>query len=118
MASQGTLRDLWLLAPEDRLCAREQAKAWALREAWHADGKGTYGLHAFVASRVRKTLRGKPVGSHPTSVSIKEFFDKGFPFISIGNDLHHGLTQGLAHLKAIEEIPTSTWKHRSSGINP
>ena len=72
MASQGTLRDLWLQAPEDRLCAREQAKAWALRESWWADGKGDYGLHAFVASKVCKTRDGKPTGPHPTRASIKE----------------------------------------------
>ena len=34
------LCDLWLSAPEGKLCAREQAKAWAFREAWRAEGKG------------------------------------------------------------------------------
>ena len=44
------LSDLWLVAPEGKLCAREQAKAWALREAWRAEGKGAYGLLSFVAA--------------------------------------------------------------------
>ena len=48
MASQATLRELWLQGPEDRLCGREQAKAWALREVWLAEGKGEYGLCTFV----------------------------------------------------------------------
>ena len=33
-------------------------------------------MHAFIASRVRKTKRGVAKGDHPTSASIKEFFDK------------------------------------------
>ena len=46
-----------------RLCGREQAKAWALREVWKEDGKTTYGMHAFVASRVRKTKNGIAKGA-------------------------------------------------------
>jgi hypothetical protein len=34
MPSQEELRDFWLRAPEGKLCGREQAKAWALREVW------------------------------------------------------------------------------------
>lgn len=41
MASQEDLASLWLEAPEGKLCGREQAKAWALREVWRADEKGT-----------------------------------------------------------------------------
>merc|ERR1712048_1081024 len=39
----------------------------------------------------------------------KEFLDKGFPFISIGNDLHHCLTQTLAHTAKLEEIAGGKW---------
>ena len=35
---------------------------------------------------------------------VGEFLDKGFTFISIGNDLHHMLTQAGAHIQAIEGI--------------
>jgi len=35
---------------------------------------------------------------------VGEFLKKGFPLISIGNDLHHLLTQADSHLKKIEEI--------------
>ena len=65
MANQNDCKTFWLGGPDDRLCAREQAKAWALREVWMADGKGTYGLHAYVAGKVRKTKNGKPNGDHP-----------------------------------------------------
>ena len=36
---------------------------------------------------------------------VQEFLDKGFTFISLGNDLHHGLTQGCAHLGALANAP-------------
>ena len=56
MASQDDMRALWLEAPEGKLCGREQAKAWALREVWRADGRSDYGMHLFVAiyARIRK----------------------------------------------------------------
>ena len=68
------LRDAWLAGPEGRLCGREQAKAWALREIWRADGKSAYGMLAFVAARVRKTAHGKPGREAPTAEAMKEFF--------------------------------------------
>ena len=36
----------------------------------------------------------------------------------LGNDLHHGLTQGCKYLAAVEDIPTCSWKHKPSGLNP
>ena len=88
--SHDALREYWLGGPEDRLCAREQAKAWALREMWLAQDKSTYGLYSFIASKVRKTKNGKPTGDHPHSNSIQELFakvdgdDEWFPGKSIG----------------------------------
>ena len=76
MATQEALKNFWLQAPEDRLCAREQAKAWALRELWREEGKGDYGLYSWVAGKVKKTKNGKPNGDNPTNTSMKEFFDK------------------------------------------
>ena len=32
---------------------------------------------------------------------VTEFLDKGFNFISVGNDLHHALTQNFAHKEAL-----------------
>lgn len=46
---------------------------------------------------------------------VKEFLDKGFNFISIGNDLHHILTQSGSHMKAIET--DSNWKRHQNGLN-
>ena len=34
------LRELWLGGQDDRLCAREQAKGWALREVWFCPRHG------------------------------------------------------------------------------
>jgi 4-hydroxy-2-oxoheptanedioate aldolase len=35
---------------------------------------------------------------------VGEFLEKGFPFISIGNDLHHVLTQAGAYVADMEKI--------------
>jgi len=35
---------------------------------------------------------------------VAEFLGKGFTFISVGNDLHHVLTQSATHVKNLEEI--------------
>ena len=70
------LRAAWLAGPEGRLCGREQAKAWALREMWLAEKKPAYGMLAFIAARVRKTVRGKPGREAPTPEAIAEFFSK------------------------------------------
>ena len=48
-----------------------------------------------------------------------EFLDKGFAFISIGNDLHHVLTQAGAHVRAIEAIKPAKgepWQRRPSAL--
>ena len=65
MTSQEDLAALWLNAPEDRLCGREQAKAWALREVWRADGKGKHGMLTFIASKLQKTKDSLPQGDPP-----------------------------------------------------
>jgi 4-hydroxy-2-oxoheptanedioate aldolase len=46
---------------------------------------------------------------------VAEFLEKGFRFISIGNDLHHILTQADAHVKALQGI-SSNWKPRPSAL--
>jgi len=57
MFSQDERRALWLQAPEGKLCGREQAKAWALREVWRAEGKGDYGMYLFIVGKVKKMSR-------------------------------------------------------------
>jgi 4-hydroxy-2-oxoheptanedioate aldolase len=42
-----------------------------------------------------------------------EFLDKGFTFISIGNDLHHVLTQAGAHVGELEKIAKEKGKNWS-----
>ncbi|HMF75659.1 MAG TPA: aldolase/citrate lyase family protein [Bryobacteraceae bacterium] len=41
---------------------------------------------------------------------VGEFLDKGFTFISVGNDLHHVLTQAAAYLKDMDAITAATGK--------
>jgi hypothetical protein len=76
MSQESSLRTAWLGAADGRLCVREQAKAWALREVWQDEGKPAYGMFTWIASRVKTTLNGKPVGPSPDRTSIREFFDK------------------------------------------
>ena len=50
---------------------------------------------------------------------VGEFLEKGFPFISIGNDLHHILTQAGAYVKDIETVSQkngSPWTRRPSAL--
>ncbi len=42
---------------------------------------------------------------------VGEFLDKGFPLISLGNDLHHILTQATAYVKDVEEVSKEKGKH-------
>lgn len=50
---------------------------------------------------------------------VGEFLDKGFTFVSVGNDLHHVLTQTGAHVQALEAIAKEkgkTWARRPSAL--
>jgi 4-hydroxy-2-oxoheptanedioate aldolase len=50
---------------------------------------------------------------------VGEFLDKGFTFISIGNDLHHILTQTGAHVAALEGIGAEKgkpWSRRPTNL--
>ncbi len=42
---------------------------------------------------------------------VGEFLEKGFTFISIGNDLHHVLTQATAYVKDMESIAAEKASH-------
>ena len=90
MTSQEALKTFWLEAPEGKLCGREQAKAWALREVWQAEGKSKYGLLSFVASKLKKQQDGEPKGEAPCVNTVKEFFEK----IDEDPDWHPGKHSG------------------------
>jgi 4-hydroxy-2-oxoheptanedioate aldolase len=50
---------------------------------------------------------------------VGEFLEKGFTFISVGNDLHHVLTQASAYVKDMEEIAKSkgkSWARRPTAL--
>ncbi|MCU0247586.1 MAG: HpcH/HpaI aldolase/citrate lyase family protein, partial [Bryobacter sp.] len=50
---------------------------------------------------------------------VGEFLEKGFTFISIGNDLHHVLTQAGAYMKDLSGITKEkgkTWSPRASAL--
>jgi 4-hydroxy-2-oxoheptanedioate aldolase len=46
---------------------------------------------------------------------VAEFVGKGFTFISIGNDLHHILTQAGAHVADLEKVAPA-WKRRPTAL--
>ena len=48
------LKDAWLNGRADRLGAKGEALAWALRKAWYAHGNDDYGLLRFVSENVEK----------------------------------------------------------------
>jgi 4-hydroxy-2-oxoheptanedioate aldolase len=50
---------------------------------------------------------------------VGEFLEKGFPFVSVGNDLHHILTQATAYVKDIEGISQDkgkAWSRRPTNL--
>jgi 4-hydroxy-2-oxoheptanedioate aldolase len=51
---------------------------------------------------------------------VGEFLEKGFPFISVGNDLHHILTQATTYVKDVELISrekgTAHWTRRPTAL--
>jgi 4-hydroxy-2-oxoheptanedioate aldolase len=50
---------------------------------------------------------------------VGEFLEKGFPFISVGNDLHHILTQAGAYVKDVETVSKEkgkVWARRDTAL--
>ena len=50
---------------------------------------------------------------------VGEFLEKGFTFISIGNDLHHLVTQAGAYVNDMEKIASDkgkNWKRRPTAL--
>ena len=76
-SSQEALQSAWLLAKDGYLCAWEQAKAWALREAWLAEGKSDQAGHRLhVAGLLQKSLGGKPRGGSPSAQAVGQLFQR------------------------------------------
>jgi 4-hydroxy-2-oxoheptanedioate aldolase len=50
---------------------------------------------------------------------VGEFLEKGFPLVSVGNDLHHILTQAGAYVKDVEAVSKEkgkTWTRRDTAL--
>jgi len=50
---------------------------------------------------------------------VGEFLEKGFTFISVGNDLHHVLTQAGAYVKDVEAVSQEKgkpWTRRPTSL--
>jgi 4-hydroxy-2-oxoheptanedioate aldolase len=50
---------------------------------------------------------------------VGEFLEKGFPLISLGNDLHHVLTQATAYVKDVEAVSKEKgkpWERRPTAL--
>jgi 4-hydroxy-2-oxoheptanedioate aldolase len=50
---------------------------------------------------------------------VGEFLEKGFTFISVGNDLHHVLTQTGAYVNDVEKVSKEkgkVWKRRPTAL--
>jgi 4-hydroxy-2-oxoheptanedioate aldolase len=50
---------------------------------------------------------------------VGEFLEKGFPLISLGNDLHHMLTQATAYVKDVETVSRTkgkSWSRRDTSL--
>ena len=64
------MKDLWLAGPKGQLSALEEVKAWALRELWKHDGRGSYGMCAFIAKTIRKND-----GTCPTRDAVRKLLE-------------------------------------------
>ena len=74
MVAASALRTMWCEGKKGRMCPKEQAKAWALREAWRElHGESTYGMCKWIAARVFKV--GNPP-KHPSVAAVQQFLDK------------------------------------------
>ena len=69
---QDLLRTAWLEGSKaGSLPAREQAKAWALREVWKASGKGEFGMKTYIAGKLAKNT-----GESPSSEAVRKLFER------------------------------------------
>ena len=71
MASQDAMQKFWLHGKAGGLSAREQLKAWALREAWMDAKTGKFGVNTWIAERLTKIGGGRP-----TSAAVSQLLAK------------------------------------------
>ena len=70
---QSLLQEAWTAAPDGRLPAWEQAKAWALREVWRSEKPSEWGMLNYIASKV---VKAGEHGGNPSHGALSEFFSK------------------------------------------
>ena len=51
-SKQELLREAWLEERKGNMSAQQEARAWALREAWRDECKSSYGMLTHIASKV------------------------------------------------------------------
>ena len=61
----------WEAEPGKLVQAREQAKAWALREAWRDSGKADHGMYTHIAGKLTKSD-----GEAPQSAAVKKLLHR------------------------------------------
>ena len=79
VSRQELLREAWLGGRTGYLSAMEEARAWALREAWKDEhGESTYGMLTHIASKVYKIAPkgAKRQKQHPSPSALSQLFEK------------------------------------------
>ena len=64
-------------------------------------------------------MHGQAANEGGPHARVAEFVEKGFRFVSVGNDLHHILTQAAAYVKDVEGLGGkggATWARRPSAL--
>src|SRR5947207_3241640 len=102
-------------SPGSRTAASRAWSAWlALTTAAVFNRRSTWALTA--AARKHHVILG--IFRFGTS-RVGEFLEKGFPFMSLGNDLHHILTQSSSYVKDVETVSKEkgrSWTRRATAL--
>ena len=76
VSRQELLREAWLGGSEGTMSAQTEARAWSLREAWRDEGKPSYGMLTYIASKVYKIVPPMAKKEHPTPSALHQLFQK------------------------------------------
>ena len=76
MSNQKVLQESWKGGREGSLPALQQARAWALREAWNDFKDNDYGMLTYICSKVAKVGSGHPSTRRPSPAALSKFFDR------------------------------------------
>ena len=108
------MEELWLYGQDGGLSAREQLKAWALREAWKEHNEGMYGMHTWIAERLTKVGGGEPTNNAVKDLLEKiEGDDKWFPGKQYGEK--RGRKRVLTGAKALAVVNCAQAKKARGG---